>query len=201
MNGSAGEGSGGRPGPAVAGVLARLAAADTATVPATYDVDRGEWRSTLSDLAVSGATYLDFLTAVDRPADGVIEVVAHVAEPGTWWHAVLRTRCDRADPHVDSVVEVHPGADWHERETHEMFGVVFDGHPDLRPLLLAEGLGLRPLRKDTVLAARVVRPWPGASDPADSSSERRGNPSRRRQPPPGVPSDWLRDVLEPGDRS
>ena len=77
------------------------------------------------------------------------------------------------------------GAAWHERETYEMFGIVFAGHEDLRPLLLPEGFEGRPLRKDFVLAARVGKPWPGAKEPGESEGERQ--PTRRRMLPPGVP--------------
>jgi NADH-quinone oxidoreductase subunit C len=182
------------PGPRVAAVVAGLAG-PTGDVPPVYDVAADDWWSTLRDLAGAGASYLDFLSAVDRPGEGRIEVLAHVAEPGTWWHAIVRTWCDRERPHLRSVVDVLAGADWHERETHEMFGVVFDGHPDLRPLLLPAGLGQHPLRKDTVLAARAVRPWPGAADPGEAGSAR---PSRRRQSPPGVPDGWIH---EPGEQA
>ncbi|WP_256862315.1 NADH-quinone oxidoreductase subunit C [Microbispora sp. GKU 823] len=68
-----------------------------------------------------------------------------------------------------------------------MFGVVFDGHPDLRPLLLPDGFEGHPLRKDFVLAARVAKAWPGAKEPGESDH---GSPSRRRMLPPGVPPDW-----------
>ncbi len=50
--------------------------------------------------------------------------------------------------YVDSVVEVWPTADWHERETAEMFGIVFNNHPDPRKLLLPEHWNVHPLRKD-----------------------------------------------------
>jgi NADH-quinone oxidoreductase subunit C len=43
---------------------------------------------------------------------------------------------------------IYPGADWHERETHDFFGVIFSGHPDLTPLLLPEDADFHPLRKD-----------------------------------------------------
>lgn len=49
---------------------------------------------------------------------------------------------------IDSVVSIWPTAEWHERETAEMFGVVFNGHPDPRKLLLPENWSVHPLRKD-----------------------------------------------------
>ncbi len=66
-----------------------------------------------------------------------------------------------------------------------MFGVDFDGHPNLVPLLLPDGFEGHPLRKDFVLAARVAKPWPGAKEPGESDEG--GPPSRRKTRPPGVP--------------
>jgi NADH-quinone oxidoreductase subunit C len=51
------------------------------------------------------------------------------------------------DPHVPSVVSLFPTADWHERETYDFFGIVFDGHPDLRRILMPEGWEGFPLLK------------------------------------------------------
>ena len=65
---------------------------------------------------------------------------------------------------VDTIRDLFPGADWHERETHEMFGIVFQGHPTLQPLYLPTGFEGHPLRKDFPLLARQVKPWPGVVD-------------------------------------
>ncbi|MCB0967636.1 MAG: NADH-quinone oxidoreductase subunit C [Ilumatobacter sp.] len=56
------------------------------------------------------------------------------------------------------------GANWHERETHEMFGITFDGHPDMRNLYLPGEFEGHPLRKDFPLLARMIKPWPGIVD-------------------------------------
>jgi NADH-quinone oxidoreductase subunit C len=58
----------------------------------------------------------------------------------------------------------YAGANWHERETHEMFGILFDGHPDLRNLYLPGAFEGYPLRKDFPLLSRMVKPWPGIVD-------------------------------------
>jgi hypothetical protein len=89
---------------------------------------------------------------------------------------------------IASVTDLYPGADWHERETHEMFGVDFPGHPDLKPLLLAPEFEGHPLRKDFVLASRVVKPWPGAKEPGEGRGTARKRAPKR---PPGVPEDWI----------
>ncbi len=60
--------------------------------------------------------------------------------------------------------QVYAGANWHERETHEMFGIGFEGHPDLRNLYLPGEFEGYPLRKDFPLLARMVKPWPGIVD-------------------------------------
>ncbi len=68
------------------------------------------------------------------------------------------------DPSIDTLIEVFPGANWHEREAWEMFGIHFKGHPDLRHLYLPGEFEGNPLRKDYPLLARRVKPWPGIVD-------------------------------------
>jgi NADH-quinone oxidoreductase subunit C len=65
---------------------------------------------------------------------------------------------------IDSWMPVFAGANWHERETHEMFGIGFDGHTDLRNLYLPTQFEGYPLRKDFPLLSRMVKPWPGIVD-------------------------------------
>ncbi len=61
----------------------------------------------------------------------------------------LRVRTDRESPRVPTIQDIFPGASWHEREQHDFYGVEFEGHPDLSPLILPEDAGdLRPLRKN-----------------------------------------------------
>ncbi|GAA1526235.1 hypothetical protein GCM10009678_04560 [Actinomadura kijaniata] len=133
-----------------------------------------------------GCGFFDWLTGVDELEDG-FAVVAHVYSLETGLHLLVRTRVPREDPRLPTATGVYRGANWHERETTEMFGVVFDGHPNPVPLLLPDGFEGHPLRKDFVLASRVAKPWPGAKEPGESGH---GAPSRRRVRPPGVPEDW-----------
>ncbi len=65
---------------------------------------------------------------------------------------------------MPSWVPVYAGADWHERETWEMFGISFEGHPGLRHIYLPGDFEGHPLRKDFPLLTRVVKPWPGIVD-------------------------------------
>ena len=59
---------------------------------------------------------------------------------------------------------VYFGANWHEREVHEMFGIDFEGHPDLRHIYLPGDFEGHPLRKDFPLLSRMIKPWPGIVD-------------------------------------
>jgi NADH-quinone oxidoreductase subunit C len=76
----------------------------------------------------------------------------------------LEVALDVADPHLPSVVEVYPTADWHERETWDMFGVVFDGHPALTRILMPDDWEGHPQRKDYPLGGIPVE-YKGAEIP------------------------------------
>jgi NADH-quinone oxidoreductase subunit C len=62
--------------------------------------------------------------------------------------AVLKVKCERQAPSCPSLVDVWPGMNWHERETYDMYGIRYEGHPDLRRILLPEDWPGYPLRKD-----------------------------------------------------
>ncbi len=97
--------------------------------------------------------------------EGRFQVFAMVASTlGAHQRVILKTDADENDPRAESWVSVYPGADWHERETWEMFGIAFDGHPALRHLYLPFEFEGNPLRKDYPLLAREVKPWPGLVD-------------------------------------
>ncbi len=76
----------------------------------------------------------------------------------------LKADLDDAAPTIDSITSLFRGADWHERETWEMYGFDFPGHPGLRHLYLPTEFEGFPLRKDFPLLARAVKPWPGLVD-------------------------------------
>ncbi len=94
--------------------------------------------------------YLRFLCGVDHLDE--LEVVYYLRSFRHGHTLAVKVRLPLDDPHVPTVSHLWQTANWHERETHEMFGIVFQGHPDLRPLLLEEGLGYHPLRKSHPLA-------------------------------------------------
>jgi NADH-quinone oxidoreductase subunit C len=128
--------------------------------------------------------FFDWLTGVDE-LDAGVAVLVHVYSLAGRHHLVLRTLL-AGEPRLPTATGVYRGAAWHERETHEMFGVVFEGHPRLDPLLLPDGFGQVPLRKNFVLAARRDRDWPGAKEPGEQEATR----GRRRPPPPPIHDGW-----------
>lgn len=190
---------------AVAEIFGEDATAEQSYELLTVDVPPASWIAALETARDRlDCTYFDWLSAVDEPGTG-FRVCAHLvalpdrAGPGP---AVRRLLVRTTVPHeaavLPSAIGVYAGAAWHERETHEMFGIGFDGHPHLVPLLLPEGFEGHPLRKDFVLAARVAKAWPGAKEPGESEH---GGPKRRTMLPPGVPdpNEWgpLKGQLPP----
>jgi NADH-quinone oxidoreductase subunit C len=165
--------------------------------PVSVDVPAQRWVEALTAARdVLGCTFFDWLSAVDESTsagDGSgFRVVCHLAArraPGVD-HLLVRTLVPRAEPVLASAAGVFAGARWHERETHEMFGVVFTEGGDvlaLERLLLPEELEGHPLRKDFALDSRVDKDWPGAKEPGESAASMKGSRSRRRARPPGVP--------------
>lgn len=92
--------------------------------------------------------YMVFVTAVDRPVQSRIELVYRLFSYESRTAVVLRALLPRDAPRAESVADLYRTAEWHERETAEMFGVDFVGHPDPRRLLLPDDLEGKPLRKD-----------------------------------------------------
>jgi NADH-quinone oxidoreductase subunit C len=91
---------------------------------------------------------LDTITGVDWMAEGQMEVVYDYFHPAKALRVVVRTRIPRDNPEIATIHKVFPGANWHERETHDFFGIRFLGHPNLTPFLLPEDADYHPLRKD-----------------------------------------------------
>ena len=91
---------------------------------------------------------LDTITGVDWLAEQQMEVIYDYFHPVTDLRAVVRARIPRENPEIPSISGVFPGANWHERETHDFFGIRFLNHPNLTPFLLPEDATYHPLRKD-----------------------------------------------------
>ncbi len=161
------------------------------------------WRATGEALKAAGFTYFCFLSAIDwmpspygngeeDPAgetkaidptivqgytggDTRMQVFARLTDLNR--HVGVTIKADVPDDNLvmDSWSSLFAGANWHERECHEMFGIGFNGHPDLRNMYLPGDFEGYPLRKDFPLLARMVKPWPGIVDvepmPAQADDE------------------------------
>jgi NADH:ubiquinone oxidoreductase subunit C len=161
------------------------------------DVPATAWVAALTHARDAlGFTFFDWLSAVDELDEG-FSVVVHLYDLGTGEGLLVRTRVPLEAARLPTATGVFAGAAWHERETHEMFGIGFDGHPHLEPLLLPDGFEGTPLRKSFVLASRAAKPWPGAKEPGESDAGG-GSPSRRKTLPPGVPPASWGPRLPPG---
>lgn len=151
-----------------------------------------DWRSTGEALKAAGFTYFCFLSAIDwlpspygkgeddptaDPVEPDTEIVQGVTGGETRMqvfarltdldrHVGVTIKTDVPDDvaAVDSWASLFAGANWHERECHEMFGIGFNGHPDLRNMYLPTEFEGHPLKKDFPLLARMVKPWPGIVD-------------------------------------
>ncbi len=96
------------------------------------------------------------ITAIDwsqevSPRFTVVYHLLSTTQPGSYVR-IAADCTDNANPTVPSVVGIWPGANWHERECYDMFGIKFEGHPDLRRILMWEGYPYHPLRKEFPLA-------------------------------------------------
>jgi NADH-quinone oxidoreductase subunit C len=99
------------------------------------------------------------VTAVDWPSrDKRFDVVYHFLSPTRNARVRVKIMTDEATP-VASIIDVFPGANWYERETYDLYGVLFTGHPDMRRILTDYGFQGHPLRKDFPLTGFVEVRW------------------------------------------
>ena len=92
--------------------------------------------------------FIESITGVDWIDDGQLESVYDFNHFDELCRVVLRTRTDRDNPAIPTISHIYQGANWHERETHDFFGIKFIDHPNLEPLLLPEDADFHPLLKD-----------------------------------------------------
>ena len=92
--------------------------------------------------------YLECVTGVDYPDIQKIVVVYHIYSYSKKERVILKAFLDREDPAMPTLVNVWSVANWNERECFDLLGVLFEGHPDLRRLLLPDDWEGHPLRKD-----------------------------------------------------
>lgn len=133
------------------------------------------------EAAKQHAPYFSWLSAVDwdtevavgdPPADEVeprYELLSCLGNTDGEF-VVFSTDLAKDDATIPSLISVFGGADWHEREAAEMFGIVFEGHPNLTHLYLPDAFEGHPLRKSYPLLSREVKPWPGTVDVEDMPS-------------------------------
>lgn len=96
--------------------------------------------------------------------DTRFQVFARFANVKDHWGITVKADAGDENPSIGTLTKVFAGADWHERETWEMYGIDFIGHPALRKLYLPADFEGYPLRKDFPLLSRMVKPWPGIVD-------------------------------------
>ncbi|NNF70058.1 MAG: NADH-quinone oxidoreductase subunit C [Acidimicrobiia bacterium] len=150
--------------------------ADFDTVKVTVPADR--WVEAITKARDSGLVFFSWLSAVDWAAEVAVgegvddaetveeryEVLCRLSNVTDASAATIATNIPKDDAALDSLVPVFGGAEWHEREAAEMFGIDFRGHPNLVKIYLPDGFEGHPLRKDYPLLSREVKPWPGTVD-------------------------------------
>lgn len=190
-----------------------MSARESQGVVTAREVESGDWATAVRTAYDEGFDFFDWLSVVDQTdaeEDPGFDVVCQLIRTDPWERLLLRTRvADGAS--LASVTGTFRGAAWHERETHEMFGIDITGFDDgtgegLRPLLLPDGFEGTPLRKSFVLTARASKPWPGAKEPGEGGGQEGAKAkeeklqeveakrparkrARRRLLPPGVPDE------------
>ena len=131
----------------------RMTAAFAADKHPRVHVEAASWRELAEFLYTDPRLKLDWLanlSGVDYVAEGKMAVVYDLWSFELGHTFAVKVFCPREDAHVPSVVDLWAAADWNEREAYDMFGIIFDGHPDLRRILCADDWEGYPLRKDYV---------------------------------------------------
>jgi NADH-quinone oxidoreductase subunit C len=119
-------------------------------------------RESLSTLKNDGYRLLVFLTCVDHLADASrewperYELIYQLRNLETREQLRVRTFVGGEQPRIDSVFDLFPPADWDERETYDLFGIVFTDHPDLTRILMPDDWVGHPLRRDYPVGGEVV---------------------------------------------
>jgi len=114
-------------------------------------IDAADWREVAAFLRNDPTLQFDWLanlSGVDYVADDKLCVVYDLWSFDLRHTFAVKVFCAREVAHVPSVVDLWSAADWNEREAYDMFGIIFDGHPDLRRILCADDWEGWPLRKD-----------------------------------------------------
>jgi NADH-quinone oxidoreductase subunit C len=114
-------------------------------------------KAVLEHLRGKGYTFLASLHGVDYyPQEPRLGVLYEMLDRTRVDRISVKARVHTDDPRIDSVVEMFPGAEFPEREVYDMFGVVFDGHPDMRRILMPEDYEGHPQRRDFPVGGEPV---------------------------------------------
>jgi NADH-quinone oxidoreductase subunit C len=140
-----------------------LSAIDWLPSPFGRDMDSQEDRLVAGEVDAGADAPAEIVTGY-AGGDTRFQLLARVYAPTTGAAVILKADLPDDDLSVASWVPVYEGANWHERETWEMFGIDFVGHPGLSHIYLPGDFEGHPLRKDFPLLARRVKPWPGIVD-------------------------------------
>jgi NADH-quinone oxidoreductase subunit C len=120
-------------------------------------IDPATVKPVLSHLQTKGYTFLASLHGVDYyPDEPRLGILYELLDMKRVDRISVKARISTDAPEIDSVVELFPGAEFPEREAYDMFGVVFDGHPDLRRILMPEDYEGYPQRRDFPLGGEPV---------------------------------------------
>jgi NADH-quinone oxidoreductase subunit C len=114
----------------------------------TLLVKKEELHQILTQLKDTGFNHLSDVTAVDYIDEQEFELIYHLWAHQEKIRAIVKVRIPREVPTVKSVVDLWTGAQIHERENHELFGINFEGNPNLSPLFLEDWEEIPPFRKD-----------------------------------------------------
>jgi NADH-quinone oxidoreductase subunit C len=125
---------------------------DEKSTPKAVIVPAHDLKQVCQELYQNSSAYFDMLSCITGIDNGVevntMEVAYNLYSIPFNHHVMIKVVLPRENPEVDSVAEIWRTANWHERETSEMFGIKFIGHPDPRRLLLPADWEGHPLRKD-----------------------------------------------------
>jgi NADH-quinone oxidoreductase subunit C len=115
----------------------------------TLTITADEIRAAAAAVQAAGYNFFEDMTAVDWfPSTPRFQLSYHILSHGFKEHIRLRVLLDEADPSVETITEVWPAANYYEREVFDLFGIRFEGHPNLRRILMPDDWVGHPLRKD-----------------------------------------------------
>ena len=185
--------------------VAELAGSETWSADfgnAKVRIDRSRWVEAVEAVRdEAGLAFFSFLSAIDwsnevavgEPLDETVEeryeILVRLSSGKNNDSVTLSTDLPKDDARIPTLVNVFGGANWHEREAAEMFGIEFEGHPNLDKLYLTDEFEGHPLRKTFPLLSREIKPWPGMVDVEDMPSTENpeadagGGEQADRQPP------------------